>query len=752
MGQWWTDWRFDPWLVMAVGVVAVLYWRGAPNWWPRRWCFWAGLGLLVAALCGPLDSWGHLLLWPHMLQHVVLVLLVAPLLVLGAPGMPVLRGLPRSVRKEFLGPFLRSRALRRAFRALLHPVTAIVLFTVTTWVWHFPALYQLALQDDTWHRVEHGCFLLGAVLFWWQVFEPRPWRSSWNPGKRIALVLAADLQNTLFCAVLAFAGTSIYPDYAATGFGLNIDPYRDQRIAAGIMWLASQLTMLPAALWLLLRAFMPRQSGARPGGAPLRQQRRGPLDLFEVPLLGRLLASRTARRVLRAVVLLLALSIVVDGFFGTPLAPENMAGTLPWTHLRALAIIGLVAIGNLACGLCPFVSARNVLRKLITPGRNWPAALRGKHLAIVLLGVWLVAYEAFDLWDSPIATAWVLVLYFGLALVIDSLFRGSSFCRYVCPLGQYQMAMSLVSPVQVAARSTDICASCTTHECIRGNQGRGIAGCGTGLFIPHKEGPLDCTVCMDCVDACPHSNVSLVVLPRGGNFLNVAPRAGLGNLAARTDIGLLLLAIVMGGFANAAGMTGPVLSWVDRVAQRNGWPVGLVEAIPLLEVIVGPTILLWLVARWSAPAAWREVLVRGALALVPLGAAMWLAHFGFHLATGAFTALPTIQRALIDLANWAGIPGAVSVIGEPQWAASCCGPIPTWVQPAELAVLTLGFLFSAFLGWRTMERSLGAAAGQGPLGRLGGRALPWLLAAVALYGSGVWIVLQPMQMRGMIMP
>ena len=152
---------------------------------------------------------------------------------------------------------------------------------------------------------------------------------------------------------------------------------------------------------------------------------------------------------------------------------------------------------------------------MFTPNLRWPRALRNKWLAVALIGVYLWAYEAFSLWDSPWLTAWLITAYFAAAVLVDSFFRGASFCKYVCPVGQYHFVVSLVSPREIAVRDKATCQRCQTYDCIRGNEK--ARGCELFLFQPKKASNLDCTFCLDCVKACPHENVGLLAVIAGKN-------------------------------------------------------------------------------------------------------------------------------------------------------------------------------------------------------------------------------------------
>ena len=182
------SWTLDP-LSMALLIVAAgLYgWgyrrlrRAAPRFHFPRWqvaAFGAGLALLLLLLISPIDTYSDDLFWAHMTQHMGMVMLAAPLLLLGAPATLALRAASPHVRRRLFTPLLGSRALR----TLTYPPLALALFLASVWIWHLPALYEAAIQHEAVHVLEHASFLGGAVLFWW--LNHRRGRYASAPGAR----------------------------------------------------------------------------------------------------------------------------------------------------------------------------------------------------------------------------------------------------------------------------------------------------------------------------------------------------------------------------------------------------------------------------------------------------------------------------------------------------------------------------------------------------------------------------------------
>lgn len=235
-----------------------MYARGArasrhwPGW--RTLAFFLGLLTLLASLATQLEHYAYELFSAHMLQHMLLTLAAAPLLLLGAPITPLLRGLPKAVRRRAIAPLARWRPLRAAFHTLRSPLVAGILYVGGLYYWHIPRLYDAAVEDPLLHSVEHGWFLASALLFWSVVIDPEPFRSSLHYAARILyLLLAGAAQNTILGGVLAFSSRIFYPHYSTSALAYGIDPLTDQRVGGAIMWVPGDMIFLVAASFAFVR-------------------------------------------------------------------------------------------------------------------------------------------------------------------------------------------------------------------------------------------------------------------------------------------------------------------------------------------------------------------------------------------------------------------------------------------------------------------------------------------------------------------
>lgn len=244
----------------------------------RATSFIASLAIVVVALSSPFDGAADQLLWAHMAQHVLLVVVAPPLFVLGAPWMPLWLGLPLRVRRPLARALVRSRParpLRAVTSVITTPLGAFVVFNVDLLLWHVPALYDLTLRNQAAHDLEHALFLLTGILFWVQLLPSWPLRRRLDFGGRLVFTLGASVASWLLAVVLAFYPTPLYSAYSELSSRPGgFSALGDQRLAAGVMWVPGSI---PFALAILFdvnrllgrtgaarRRLTPRQ--AEPGG------------------------------------------------------------------------------------------------------------------------------------------------------------------------------------------------------------------------------------------------------------------------------------------------------------------------------------------------------------------------------------------------------------------------------------------------------------------------------------------------------
>ncbi|MCX7706979.1 MAG: FesM [Anaerolineae bacterium] len=496
------------------------------------------------------------------------------------------------------------------------------------------------------------------------------------------------------------------------------------------------------------------------------------MDLLTWPLLGRFLRWRHARTAMQLPLFLVAALIVFDGLVGPQLAPKNLATVGVWLHYRGLVVLALLLAGNLFCMACPFMLPRQAARWLRERfgrgGRVAPAWLRGKWVAVALVVLFFFCFELFDLWATPWWTAWLVVAYFLIAFAVDAVFRGAAFCKHICPVGQFNFFGSLISPLEIKVREPAVCAGCRTKDCItagnlgyRGNSGNscsgqpqnprpGARGCELWLFQERKAGNMDCTFCLDCIHACPYDNIGLIGRTPTAELWTDPFRSGVGRFSQRTDLAALVAVFTFGAYLNALAMIRPIYALQEGLTRLLGATseapgLALIFAIGLVVI---PAALLTL-AGLATRALGRlrgvplgRLIRRYVYALAPMGFGMWLAHYSFHFLTGALTIVPVVQSFLADIGLYAGAPA---------WGMGPLVPAE-WLFPIEALLLYLGAFGSIIVAFQIAAHELSdnkATTKRRPtLGAVLAAAGPWMVLTLLLLGFGLWIMLQPMEMRG----
>lgn len=267
--------------LMAVAVAGAMYWRGGARRRGDRWrsaigherdrlqrirtvAFAGALVTLVLALQEPLDGLADRFFWAHMTQHVLLLVVAAPLLVIAAPWMQMWRALPLRMRRALAKTTARATwaaPLRVTARICVVPLVAWGLMNVDIVAWHIPSAYDLTLRSAPVHYAEHASFLLFAVFAWAQVIDSSPYRSRLEIPHRIAFALTSMIVGWVLALALAFARSPWYAPYAHAHRG-GISALADQQLAAGIMWVPASLPWSLAVFLLLYRALSGRERAA----------------------------------------------------------------------------------------------------------------------------------------------------------------------------------------------------------------------------------------------------------------------------------------------------------------------------------------------------------------------------------------------------------------------------------------------------------------------------------------------------------
>lgn len=245
----------DPLPLVVCGTAAVLYAlgrRGRLRPW-REVSFYSGVALAFVVLEQPFDGWADSWLSVHMAQHVVLMTVVPPLVVLGRPWPRLWLPFPLSTRRAVGGTLSRSPAFRRGAGFLKHPAVALAVTSAMVAVWHVPQLYDAAVRSEWIHVLEHLCFVVPALVFWGALLDAPPVRARVDDLQRAIWFAVAMIPSWILAMMFAFATAPVYAAYPSM---------TDQQLAAGVMWVPGSLTFFVAAIAAFYRWLEPGPSGA----------------------------------------------------------------------------------------------------------------------------------------------------------------------------------------------------------------------------------------------------------------------------------------------------------------------------------------------------------------------------------------------------------------------------------------------------------------------------------------------------------
>jgi cytochrome c oxidase assembly factor CtaG len=262
-------WSFEPLVVISLTLMALLFVRGVRALWRqsdtgkgiRRWeaaAFAGGWLTLFVALVSPVHAWGRVLFSAHMTQHELLMLVAAPLIVLGRPLIAFMWALPLEWSRR-VGDWARTAWFRKSWKALTIPLVAWCLHAAALWLWHVPSLFEATLHSELMHTLQHLSFFLSALLFWWALVHGR--RGWLGYGAAVLYVFTTSIHSGLLGALLTFSHAVWYPSYVGLTSSWGLTPIEDQQLGGLIMWIPAGVLYVFAGLALL--AGWLRESDAR---------------------------------------------------------------------------------------------------------------------------------------------------------------------------------------------------------------------------------------------------------------------------------------------------------------------------------------------------------------------------------------------------------------------------------------------------------------------------------------------------------
>ena len=261
-------WSLPIGLTASVLITAAIYLRGwlairktRPEQFNdvRLASFLGGLALFWIAVASPMDGFADTLLTAHMVEHLLLMSAIPMLLLYGLPVVALLRGLPAPALRWIAAPLLRLSWLRRFAHWLVAPAIAWLLMNVGYLAWHVPAAYDLALENETVHGIEHLTFLITSLLFWWTILRPWPAAPRRNAWGRLVYLALSDIVMTILSGFLTFCDRPVYPYYVAHPNPFGISVLDDQILGAVIMWVLGSFAFLVPAMVITVRLLSPQR-------------------------------------------------------------------------------------------------------------------------------------------------------------------------------------------------------------------------------------------------------------------------------------------------------------------------------------------------------------------------------------------------------------------------------------------------------------------------------------------------------------
>ncbi|MEE2658503.1 MAG: 4Fe-4S binding protein [Candidatus Latescibacterota bacterium] len=507
----------------------------------------------------------------------------------------------------------------------------------------------------------------------------------------------------------------------ASHMSVSGGPAEDHVMAGVPTWMAMTTVGLIIVLsHLLLR----RRSEGR---------RSARVNLFRARLLPRLIRLSFFPALLQTGSLLLFTLITFAGLYGSQ--SSNIGTVLTWTWWWALLIFVIVAFGKGFCSICPWEGLASLTTSLSLRSRRkrlgfewrWPKWARNLYPALGLFVLFTSLELGWEATNSPSMTAVMGASMAGMAAFSALVFRGRAFCRYVCPVGRISGIYALFSPVELRAKSADTCRSCATVDCVHGNHA--ATGCPTGLFPGVLSENTYCTMCTECIRACPHDNLQINAR---------APGADLQEPGKRFRGDEAVLALVLLALTSFHGLT-MTQTWsrsVGWLRVQTGWDTitvftGLMAtfiATPLLLFVGTAHIARLLSGAWMES---RQIAKALAYAVIPVALFYHLAHNGMHFFMEGQNLIP----ALSDPFGWGwDLFGTARRVYSPLLSPEAIW----WIQVGLIITgHVYGVIVADRIGRQVFASSAGAVRGL----------TPFIILTVLYSGMSIWLIAQPMVMR-----
>ena len=429
----------------------------------------------------------------------------------------------------------------------------------------------------------------------------------------------------------------------------------------------------------------------------------------------------------------LFLLILAAGLFGNQRG--NIATVLTWTWWWALLVFVILVLGKSFCSICPWEALASLATSLSLKSRikkigfelRWPTWARNIYpaLALFVLLTWIELGH--EVTHSPAITATLGACMAGMAILAALLFEKRAFCRYACLVGRVSGIYALFSPVELREKSQEVCRSCVSVACVKGSET--ATGCPTHLFPGHLRENTYCTLCTECIRACPHDNLDIGPRPFAADLL--------GPKKHRWDEALMAMVLLALTSFHGVTMT-PQWSVVnDWIRAQTGMGRLTVFTVLMAALVAAPVALFWgsaAVSRFFVGTGAPELgkIVKGlAYAVIPVALFYHLAHNSMHFFMEGQKIIPLLS----DPFGWGW--DLFGTAGQTYSSLLSLGTI-WWIQ---VVFIVVGHAYGVVIADR-VGRGLFVDRGAGWRGLL-----PFIALMVLFSSFSLWLIAQPMEMR-----